>query len=148
MLRGVITTPSVREHFSPEEITEAHADFMLDGPSLGDEESGKGLGIFEAEPGRVMVFVEDDDLLTISTPEDFGGDRRSSVGRCHLNAFRTLARITGYAGLSGACLLFWAAVLTVAFVDWQTTAIQLGFGVVLGVAGIFAFARFPWSGKR
>jgi hypothetical protein len=73
MLRGVITTPSVREHFSPEEITEAHADFMLDGPSLGDEESGKGLGIFEAEPGRVMVFVEDDDLLTISTPEDFGG---------------------------------------------------------------------------
>jgi hypothetical protein len=73
MLRGVITTPSVRKHFSPEEITEAHADFMLDGPSLVDEENGKGLGIFEAEPGRVMVFVEDDDLLTISTPRTSGG---------------------------------------------------------------------------
>jgi hypothetical protein len=73
MLKGVITTPSVRKHFSTEEITEAHADFMLDGPSLVDEESGKGLGIFEAEPGRVMVFVEDDDLLTISTPRTSGG---------------------------------------------------------------------------
>jgi hypothetical protein len=138
MLKGVITTPSVREHFNTEEIAEAHADFMLDGPSLVDEASGKGLGIFEAEPGRVMVFVSeaDGDMLYISTPHDFG----SSAGDPHLSTSRVLARIAGYAALLGMCLLFWAALLTVTFVNWQTTAIQLGLGAALGVAGVFAFA--------
>jgi len=133
---GVVTTPSVRERFSPEEIAEAHADFMLDGPSLVDEASGKGLGIFEAEPGRVMVFVSeaDGDMLYITTPHDFGSSRT------RLSTSGVLVRIAGYASLLGTCLLFWSALLTVYFVNWQTTALQLGLGVALGIGGVLCLA--------
>lgn len=75
-LEGVTTTPAVRERFSPEEISEAYSDYLSEGPSLVDEETGRGVTVYEVAPGRILFVFEGGNVNTISTVEDFGPSRK------------------------------------------------------------------------
>jgi hypothetical protein len=45
---------------------------LVEGPGLVDQDSGHAIGVFEPEPGRILILIEDEDLINIMTVEDFG----------------------------------------------------------------------------
>jgi hypothetical protein len=101
----VIITSSVRQRFSSGEIAEAHADFVLDGPSLYDEETGQGVGVYEPGPGRVLFVVEKDDFIEILAIEDFGLSKHYPPERGNLGFPTGLVILAALGGSLGAILL-------------------------------------------